>query len=171
MSSNKIPALPTKLFVVKKAQEIWIDTPDLGWEKSGDFDYLGFMTNYEPGTKAYAKRQQTQLNWAYNSHKVVDDLVYTSTWQAPEYTLAPLQPELWDNIPLTGFKVVNTVSRWSTSNKWWRILDPRGVLFELSTEAFNELIQNNTVSNGNIIGYYVWSTLKGLKLIPTEKPL
>jgi hypothetical protein len=168
---TKIPTLPTKLFVVKKAEEIWIRNPGLHWEKSGDFEYLGFMTGWNPDSKAYAKRQQTQLNWAYNSHKVIDGLVYTSARQVPGYTLTALQPEIWDNIPVTGFKVVNAVSRYSTSNKWWRIFDPRGVLFELSTEAFNELIQNNTVSNGNIIGYYVWSTHKGLKLLAHEKPL
>jgi hypothetical protein len=54
------------------------------------------------------------------------------------------------NEPTTGFRVVGFVSRWSTSNKFIRIEDPRGFQFEVSIDNFVDLLRETTVVNAII---------------------
>lgn len=67
-----------------------------------------------------------------------------------------LKPAIIDNIPRTGFKVASTVSRYSTSNKLWRIMDPLGFELEISTKNMEDLIMTGTINRGEFDGLLVW---------------
>lgn len=138
---------------------------------------LGFANAYEPNTKAYAKREETQDRWAYGSMcKVVNDEYFTVSYENiydsnGKYThritqevAVPreLQPIIIDNIPLDGFRVQKSVSRYSTSNKVWRILDPRGFELEITTDTMETLIADGVIDHGEIIGKCYWKTAKML---------
>lgn len=152
---------------------------------------LGFAHPYEPSKQAFLKKQQTQLIWAYipyNQHMVqvlFDEQTsryYTTgfKWGArddsgvpgtylkipfTEYIEDILQPRILDNIPLSGFKIAKSVSRRTTSNKLWRVLDPRGFELEISTGNFEQLLMEATVIKGDIMGNCVWVGNKNLKFV------
>lgn len=100
---------------------------------------LSYMTYFE-SNKAFDKRCDTGCYWASLSkeHLNVDDGVFV------------------DNTPQEGFKVVESVSRWSTSNKLFRIEDPRGFVVEIPTGNLATLLLDTTVINGVIQGGCVW---------------
>lgn len=61
------------------------------------------------------------------------------------------------NTPRDGFRILKHVSRHTTSNKLWRILDPSGVTVEISTENMEDIISNNVIDKGMIAGEFVWA--------------
>lgn len=67
-----------------------------------------------------------------------------------------LKPRVVDNVPRSGFKIVDTVTRYSTSNKLWRILDPYGFELEISTANMEEIIMGGLIDKGEIIGQCIW---------------
>lgn len=73
-------------------------------------------------------------------------------------------PQVWDNVPLMGFRILKSVNRYSTSNKLWRVADPRGLQFEISTEVFEDIILNADINHGEIMAACVWVTSKRLIL-------
>ena len=141
---------------------------------------LGFAHVYEPHLNTFAKKQETQDNWAYKPsfgftfykdgrvyrttqkwvhgahgpHVLVDD----ETIEIPEN----LQPRIIDNVPLEGFRVQRSVSRYSTSNKLWRILDPRGFELEITTACFEDLVMSCVIDKGVIMVPCIWHTGKML---------
>ena len=147
---------------------------------------LGFLNAYEPGLKSFEKKKVTQHDWAYGGafgygareayeknpgewwlkgHKWVwnkEDSNVRVEYDEPMDVKC--QPRVWDNDPLTGFKILKSVSRYSTSNKLWRIMDPRGVEFEITTAVLEEIILNSTIINGEIQDKCVWVTNKNLQV-------
>lgn len=95
---------------------------------------LGFATP-DTNDAAGAKRKATVDSWA-------------------DKKLAPITIE---NTPQHGFKVVDAVTRYSTDNKKYRVLDPRG--FELEITAYNllDIILKHTLVNGTIMEPMVWA--------------
>lgn len=73
------------------------------------------------------------------------------------------QPKIILNEPLEGFQIQRSVSRYSTANKLWRVLDPRGWELEISAETFEELIVNGSIIKGVIQGRCIWYTGKILR--------
>jgi hypothetical protein len=65
-------------------------------------------------------------------------------------------PIVVKNIPVGGFKIANFVSRWSTSNKLFEIVDPRGFKLQISCENLLALIKDEDISRGNIQSECVW---------------
>jgi hypothetical protein len=61
-----------------------------------------------------------------------------------------------DNSPLEGFYVGCSVSRWSTSNKLFRVKDPRGFTVEIPTDNLATLLHHTTVVNGVVQEACVW---------------
>lgn len=61
-----------------------------------------------------------------------------------------------DNIPTKGFYVGSSVSRWSTSNKLFRVKDPRGFTVEIPTDNLATLLHHTTVINGIVQEECVW---------------
>lgn len=61
-----------------------------------------------------------------------------------------------DNTPTTGFYVGSSVSRWSTSNKLFRVKDPRGFTVEIPTDNLATLLHHTTVVKGVVTESCVW---------------
>lgn len=55
---------------------------------------------------------------------------------------------IYDNVPTKGFKVESFTSRYSTSNKFIKVSDPRGWIVDVSIENFVDLLSTTTVENG-----------------------
>lgn len=166
--------VPKQLYVVAKVQ-------------AGEAP-LGFLHSYEPGKDAFIKKQKTQHEWAYKEYlnslefEDVDGVLYRSGWryvrdpEAPESEFmykkrfdvrepVSIQPVIWDNEPRAGFKILTSVSRYSTSNKLWRVLDPRGIQFEISTASFEDLVLQCTIVKGEILEPCYWISTKTLKAV------
>lgn len=168
---NKVK-VPKQLFVVRH-------------KPNGVEPPLGFLHEYNPHTTTGKKKMNTQLEWAYganiyNCEVVEENGVWIrrgwrwaydrthhnqSTKENFTETIAANQaPVVWDNVPLAGFKIDTTVERYSTSNKLWRIIDPRGVVFEISTEVFEKIVLNGTIIKGAIQEECIWLANKNLVL-------
>lgn len=106
---------------------------------------LGFVVPYGE-TKAHKKRIETVNRWANNKEDC----------------------RVIDNKPMRGFKLKEVVSRHSTSNKFFRVLDPRGFELELSTDNVLDLILNSTFVKGEIIEECIWTQNNGVYLVPTD---
>lgn len=140
---------------------------------------LGFANAYEPNTKAYEKRKETQDNWAYGTGCFEVNGEYwrkETSWEPDgkgghnrvfnEYMIPHnYQPIIIDNVPIEGFRVQKSVSRSSTSNKVWRILDPRGFELEIMTDTMEDLIHGGAIQSGLIIGKCIWRTAKILERV------
>jgi hypothetical protein len=159
--------IPAQLFVTQKAAY-------------GGQPRLGFLNVYEPGKVAFEKKKETQLKWAYDrrdyTHTEIVNVVENGVWVTKGVLLTypvpyvsgvpPTRtgftevianpPVIWDNVPTVGFKIAKSVSRYSTSNKLWRINDPRGVQFEISTQVFEDLISEVTIIKGEIQEPCIW---------------
>lgn len=104
---------------------------------------LAYMTNAD-NTAAFKKRQETGLNWSRNENKAGD---------------------FYDNTPMTGFKLGKAVSRWSTSNKYFRLEDPRGFEVEISTGNLEMLVRDVTIIKGVIQDECLWAREDGNVLV------
>lgn len=110
---------------------------------------LGFAVPYE-NTKSSEKRRNTVDGWAQK------DL--------PSRTI--------DNVPTRGFKLCEVVSRYSTSNKLFRLIDPRGFELEISTDNLLDIALVSTIVKGEIVEECVWTSGKNGKvyLCPVSSP-
>lgn len=61
-----------------------------------------------------------------------------------------------ENTPTKGFYVGSSVSRWSTSNKLFRVKDPRGFTVEIPTDNLATLLHHTTVVKGVVQEECVW---------------
>lgn len=97
------------------------------------FRILGFAT-YVAADKAFEKRKET-----------------VDRWRDKE-----IQPITFDNVPMSGFKICDVVSRHHNDNKKFRIEDPRG--FELEIDVYNlmDIINKHTIVNGTIVEPMLW---------------
>jgi hypothetical protein len=102
---------------------------------------LGFATPYEENA-AFKKRKKT-----------VDD------WAGQRGSKIAREPSFFDNVPASGFELSKVVSRYRTSNKLFRINDPRGFQLEISAENLFELIDISTVMNGVFQNKLVWGRM------------
>lgn len=115
------------------------------YSRSDDPRVLGFAVPYGT-TKAEKKRMET-----------------VDRWKDSETEARTL-----DNTPIRGFKLVDVVSRYSTSNKLFRIQDPRGFELEIPADNLLDIAMNSTIVNGEIIEECVWATSGKLYLIPSS---
>lgn len=61
-----------------------------------------------------------------------------------------------DNVPTKNIYVGSSVSRWSTSNKLFRVTDPRGFTIEIPTDNLATLLHHTTVVKGYVQEECVW---------------
>jgi len=106
---------------------------------------LGFAVPYGT-TKAEKKRMDTVDRWA---NKKEDNRVI-------------------ENAPTRGFKLLEVVSRYRTSNKLFRVLDPRGFELEISADNLLDLAMASTIVKGEIVEECVWAQHNGAYLMPTS---
>ena len=130
---------------------------------------LGFAGLYDLNKDKFNAKNRKQDLWARYS-LVNGSYVRTTTDWGPRsiqrgypnrkdvHTLVEshLTPLILDNEPRNDFTIAKTVSRYSTNNKLWRILDARGFELEISTSDMEDILMNGSVTEGKIIGYYVW---------------
>lgn len=98
---------------------------------------LAFTTYYEDNA-ACRKRQSTIHSWADN----------TRGGESPGR-----QPETFDNIPRSGFKISERVTHgggWNDLNVYWRIVHPGGFEIEISSGNLAKLFQYCTIDHGSI---------------------
>ena len=93
---------------------------------------LAYMTHYEENS-AFEKRKSTGVSWS----RAIDGIVI-------------------DNSPEKGFYIGSSVSRWSTSNKLFRVKDPRGFIVEVPTDNISTLLHLCTVVSGVVQEECVW---------------
>jgi hypothetical protein len=168
--------IPAEIYVVSQ-NRIETEYPVPGnWTIKNEIDHnFGFLHPHEPNKATDAKRKHTQHSWAY--HGLYDnngewwekgsDWKYDTITQkyisipydrpiAPEYA-----PRVWENIPMTGFKLIDTVNRYR-GNKLFKVLDPRGVEFEITVQSLYHILCEGTVSGGVIVDACVWAKGKDL---------
>lgn len=117
----------------------------------GDND-LAYMTYYEDNA-AFLKRKATGVYWANRSAHV-----YNREKGCYEYPNGKVEDGvIIDNNPTTGIYIGSSVSRWSTSNKLFRVQDPRGFTVEVATDNIATLLHLTTVTNGVIQEPCVWA--------------
>jgi hypothetical protein len=178
------PKLPAELYVTAKLQPFYDNGKIIGYDNT-----FGFLNAYEPHKASFAKKRATQEEWAYkgciHNYKLErrGPLDYPEYWITGEEwatwtantarqkvavdRLADPQPQVWKNDPLRGFKVLNSVTRYSTSNKLWRILDPRNIEFEISTACLETLIMEaGILKGGEIDAPCAWMSNKNLVIVP-----
>lgn len=165
--------IPKKLFVV--AKEDWLYDYVNGEHIKTPLQPFGFLNSYSE-TKGLESKHQTQYKWAYNlSYYDAENIKEQPDGSLLiERTIAyygknedivvqpPYTPQIWDNDPISGFKILKSVSRYSTSNKVWRILDPRGIQFEITTGCLENIIMETAIIKGEMIGKFVWAGNKNL---------
>lgn len=99
---------------------------------------LGFMCQYDNGNAAFQKRKFSIIKWCRRSKENYDG-----------------EP-VFDNEPITGFRITKSVSRWSTSNKMFRVQDPRGFELEISTGNLEMLLPDVVIDAGVFKGKMLW---------------
>jgi len=157
---------------------------DENWNIIGEIvlPRLGFAQEYNPHVTTFAKRKQTQDEWAYADwHESCFELDGKTWTKRPRRTedgltymrvngefvyedvIVPehLQPIVIDNVPLEDFRIQKSIARGGRyNNKLWRVLDPRGFELEISTECFAEIVLSGVVDEGVIKGACIWKTPK-----------
>lgn len=133
---------------------------------------LAFATQAD-GDSGFAKRKATVDSWVgvdYESKPRVreggtgpydyakDERGYTIYDKV--YIKNPQGPVYIENEPLSGFTFEKSVSRWTTSNKWFTINDPRGFQLQIAADNLGDILLNSGVINGELQGRYVWAKNK-----------
>ncbi len=127
-------------------------------EVEGSKALLSYMTHVEETkstglpSKAFDKRKETGTTWA-KPHRRYD-------YKTKEYVEPPKDYEdttlEFDNLAVEGFKIVGSVSRWTTANKLIRVDDPRGFVVEIPTGNLTTLLKYVTVEKGEVKDACVW---------------
>jgi hypothetical protein len=133
--SDKIITFAKKLTVgVKGYKDLSTENPE-----------LSFMT---PNTEdaSYTKRLATLKGWChlsrtydYTTKTYIDHAQNTDNLHSLE------------NVPTTGFRIMNATSRYSTDNKFFRLIDPRGYILEISTGNLEVILQTSDILKGGYI--------------------
>ncbi len=110
---------------------------------------LAYMTYYEDNA-AFHKRKTTGTDWA----KLNSMGWNTETKKYDHFDVK--DGVVIDNTPVTDVYIGSSVSRWSTSNKLFRVQDPRGFTVEVPTDNIATLLHLTTVVNGVINEPCVW---------------
>jgi len=111
-------------------------------------DNLSYMTYYEDNA-AFLKRKATGLHWASDRRYDYTKQEYVGTETGDGVII--------DNVPTSGIYIGSGVSRWITSNKLFRVNDPRGFTVEVPTDNIATLLHLTTVAKGIIQEDCVWA--------------
>lgn len=102
---------------------------------------LGFMTPYDEDDPKFKDKKYTVDRWS--NHRGEKSFLDKQAW-------------VGYNEPMEGFEILHTVNRHRTSNKVWRIQDPRGFELEISSWNLSQMLGNVTIINGVIQNECVW---------------
>lgn len=170
--------IPEKLYVVSKLTRETVGRydelgPGTGYQYE-DHNF-GFLHPHEPHAKTDSDRKETQHSWAYSGTQYqigdqwwVKGAEWDYTTQARVYFDRPIDPlyapRVWINEPLDGFRIIDTVNRYR-GNKLFKVLDPRGIEFELTVASLFTIITDGTIDRGCILSKCVWKTNKNLVVV------
>jgi hypothetical protein len=121
------------------------------WYVQRGKEKLAYLTAF--GTDAaFKKRSETGLSWAhgYRSEKINNE------------------PVICPNELRGGFKIIDNVSRWSTSNVVWRVLDPLGFEVEIYSGNMMEIVKCAEIKNGEIMTKCIWGRESGKNVLLPE---
>jgi hypothetical protein len=132
---------------MKISDKLYIGFQRSRYEEDENPRILGFAVPYEE-TKSSEKRRNTVDGWRQ------DDI----------------DPRTIENKPQKFLRIVDSVVRSTTSNKLFRVLDPKGFELEISAENLLRVIEECTISNGTILEECVWTHDRTGKiyLLPTS---
>ena len=113
---------------------------------------LGFATPYE-ASKAFEKRKGT-----------------VDAWADCRGNRPAIPPQIIDNVLVEGFKIAEEVRRvyWGGGNVVWRMEDPRGWQFEITSSNLARILDCTTVINGVIQGKCVLGRDKAQNVLLPE---
>jgi hypothetical protein len=168
--------IPDQVYVVsQKRSEYEYPVPG-NWNVKNEIEHnFGFLHPHEPTKATDAKRKHTQHSWAYSgmyekngefwekgADWKYDPIMHSHTSVPYDRPIDPLYaPKVWDNVPLTGFTLIDTVNRYR-GNKLFKVMDPRGIEFEITVQSLYHILCEGTVSNGLIVDACVWAKGKDL---------
>lgn len=172
--------IPSQIFVVSQNRFEWEFPVPGNWNVKNQIDHnFGFLHPHEPTKATDAKRKSTQMSWAYRGTPYEKEGVWYqkgNNWHYDSVTKKnipipydePIEeqyaPRIWDNVPLTGFKLIDTVNRYR-GNKLFKVMDPRGVEFEITVQSLYHILCEGTVSNAEIMNPCVWAKGKDLVVV------
>lgn len=137
-------------------------------------DDLAYMSSYEENKEGeilsnVVKMQTTGRSWAWkapiNIYKLKENAKNSYDYERDEKnnviveSVIPArngEEAVIDNIAIKGFYIGSSVARWSTSNKLFRVKDPRGFTVEVPTDNIATLLHHCTVVNGIVQEECVW---------------
>lgn len=122
--------------MVKIYDKLWYITDDT---REDNLSYLCQYETTESGEVAanVKKMQATGRSWVRGENKDKSGTII-------------------DNTPTKNIYVGCSVSRWSTSNKLFRVTDPRGFTIEIPTDNLATLLHHTTVVKGVVQEECVW---------------
>lgn len=122
--------------MIKIHDKLWYVKTKRDWHSDKE---LAYMTHFATDA-SFDKRVNTGTDWAgyaYGERNAEAGIVI-------------------DNKPIGGFYIGSSVSRWSTSNKLFRVVDPRGFVVEVPTDNIATLLHHTTVVKGVVDCECVW---------------
>lgn len=140
---NKMITLPEMLWVARGYKRIVDNT-------ESKLAYMTFVEKTKSGEESasFLKRKATGIRWAQatvSKNNVLEEADFILN-----YT------KYLENVPRTGFKIVDYATRYRTDNKLIRIEDPTGFVLEVPVENAISLIHEATVSFGVVQEPCVW---------------
>lgn len=122
--------------MIKIHSKLWYITDDT---REDNLSYLCQYETTESGEVAanVKKMQATGRGWVRGENKDKSGIII-------------------DNTPTKNIYVGCSVSRWSTSNKLFRVTDPRGFTIEIPTDNLATLLHHTTVVKGVVQEECVW---------------
>lgn len=149
--------------MIKIADKLWSVK---GVDRSENLAYMCQVTSTKSGEPdaSTKKMQTTGRNWASvperwdyvreNGQAVKDA---EGNYQRIKISDAREGEEAYhDNVPTTGFYIGSSVSRWSTENKVFNVVDPRGFMVQVPTGNIETLLHTCTVVKGVVQEECVW---------------
>jgi len=88
------------------------------------------------------------------------DIITLRKWCGYTYSGVEMSKTIlnkFENTLTEGFKIDTVVSRYSTSNKLFRLIDPRGFMVEISSDNLCEILKSSSIDRGNIMGKCIWA--------------
>jgi len=116
------------------------------------YDRLWFILRDDPESKLAYMCQYEETSTGNVSFSVQKMQSTGSSWARKDKSAG----SIIDNKPTSGIYVGSSVSRWSTSNKLFKVDDPRGFTVEIPTDNLTTVLHRTTVIKGVIQEDCVW---------------
>jgi len=150
--------------MIKIPQKLWYVK---GVDREDDLAYMSPYEENKDGSPLsnIAKMQYTGRSWARvgpkNIYQTDENGKYVRDEKGNVITIGRTETKdgdeaITENIPTSGFYIGSSVSRWHTSNKLFRVKDPRGFTVEVPTDNIATLLHHTTVEKGVVQEQCVW---------------